>query len=577
MKNIISIWQVLSGKVKQKFFIFFSLSVASALADVLVVGMTAPLLTLMMSGNQSTAESPISLILNNLGLSNSGEITLFMAMFFVIILTVSGILRVAVALAQQIVTQGIGTELSTKIFRNSLYQSYASHISNNSSDFISLVTTKLNVVINTIISPALSILSSGLTSIGILIFMLFYSPVFTIVAILFVLLNYLLITGFVRRALARDGLIVAQETKQASRLLTEASGGIREITLDNLQELYLKSFRRSDTSLRQAYVRMNTIAITPRYLVETSVLVVLTLLGYSLSNDKNFAAMIPSIGIVGLAALKLLPSFQLIYTSWSRIRGGQVVFGEVVDHLISRTPTRGHCEKYKLFTFRDSIELSNVTFFHKNSSRPTLSNISLQIRFGQRVGIVGKSGCGKSTLLDLIMGLLEPSSGKLLVDGKHLVEKNLRSWQGIVSHVPQSIFLVDASVAENIAFGVPSADIDLERLIAVCRHANILNDIQAWTEGFNTRVGERGILLSGGLRQRVGIARALYKNPTVLIMDEATSALDLTTEEQIIADINSMSDGMTIIVVSHRPSSLKHCDQILQLHAGKLRNSQVLP
>jgi ATP-binding cassette subfamily B protein len=274
---------------------------------------------------------------------------------------------------------------------------------------------------------------------------------------------------------------------------------------------------------------------------------------------------LPLLGAFALGAQRLLPLLQQVYQSWATLRGAS----KTVDHVLAllEQPLPRHVKEPPpppLPYYRD-IELRDVGHQYNPGGPWVLRHISFRITKGSRVGVKGTTGSGKSTLLDIVMGLLSPTTGQVLVDGAPVTATNQRAWQAHIAHVPQSIYLADASVAENIAFGTPSAQIDLERVREAAGRAQIAKTIEALPNGYDTLVGERGVQLSGGQRQRIGIARALYKRADVLVFDEATSALDTKTEAEVMGAIQSLDRELTIFLIAHRLSTLEGCDVTVDL------------
>jgi ATP-binding cassette subfamily B protein len=230
----------------------------------------------------------------------------------------------------------------------------------------------------------------------------------------------------------------------------------------------------------------------------------------------------------------------------------------------------GHQELVQPITFERDIKLNNLSFQYAKQSPMVLKGVDITIAKGSRVGFIGSTGSGKSTLVDVAMSLLQPTQGTLDIDGQAITPANQRAWHAHLAHVPQSIFLADSSIAENIAFGVPRALIDMQRVQLAAQQAQIAKTIEGWQDGYETFVGERGVRLSGGQRQRIGIARALYKQANVIIFDEATSALDNATEREVMQAIDSLGSELTVLIVAHRLSTLKHCTHIVELSQGQV-------
>jgi len=279
---------------------------------------------------------------------------------------------------------------------------------------------------------------------------------------------------------------------------------------------------------------------------------------------------------LALGAQRLLPVLQQIYNSYTTLKGSQVSTQDALDLLNQPMPAHANAQSVRPMAFKAAITLKDLGFRYAPEGPWVLRNLNLKISKGSRVGFVGVTGSGKSTLLDIVMGLLTPTEGALLVDNIAVVPQNARAWRGHISHVPQAIYLSDNSIAENIAFGVPAELIDLQRVKQAAQQAQIIQTIESWSEGYDTLVGERGVKLSGGQRQRIGIARALYKRANVIILDEATSALDNETEAAVMQAVETLGRNITILIIAHRLTTLKNCDQIVELSQGGIRTSHTL-
>jgi ABC-type multidrug transport system fused ATPase/permease subunit len=334
--------------------------------------------------------------------------------------------------------------------------------------------------------------------------------------------------------------------------------------------LYEKAAQRSAS----ATARLAVMLEMPRFALEAitfGMLLALVLL-LLLRNDGNIASLVPTLGIFAFSAMRLLPALQQIYHGLANIRGAQVALDTIVtDYANTRPIPRTFDDIKPLVKLQHVLELSEIDFRYGSAGRQTLEGLSLKIPARTTVGLVGGTGAGKTTIVDLILGLLTPDQGQIRVDGTPITNQNLRGWQQTLGYVPQSIFLTDDTVAANIAFGVPKAQIDMEAVERAARaaalHDFVVGDL---AQGYDTIVGERGIRLSGGQRQRIGIARALYRDPTLLIMDEATSALDNITEQVVMEAVQNIRTDKTIILIAHRLTTVKNCDQIFLMEQGRL-------
>ena len=296
-------------------------------------------------------------------------------------------------------------------------------------------------------------------------------------------------------------------------------------------------------------------------------------LAFTLSQQsEGLEKAIPVLGAMALGAQRLLPIVQQGYSSWSLINSSQASLQDALELLDQSLPNYANKPISDPIPFKHTIELKQLSFRYSLNSPYVINQVDLTIRKGTRVGFVGSTGSGKSTLLDIVMGLLEPTSGALEIDGTRITLGNQRSWQARIAHVPQEIFLFDGTIEENIAFGVPKDQIDLQRVKLAAQQAQIANIIANWPNQYQTSVGERGIRLSGGQRQRIGIARALYKQADVIIFDEATSALDTETEQSVMQSIEGLSKELTLLIIAHRITTLENCTEIVELGKGGIKS-----
>jgi ATP-binding cassette subfamily B protein len=355
------------------------------------------------------------------------------------------------------------------------------------------------------------------------------------------------------------------------KALQEGLGGIRDVLLDGTQPIYCSVFHQSSQQLRHAQGNNLFLAGSPRFAMESLGMVLIAVLAYGLSRQPGgIATALPVLGALALGAQRLLPALQQAYSAWATIRGSQASLRETIDLLDQPVPAELLLPPPPPLRFKDSIRFEGVKFRYSPAGPWVLNGLTLEIPKGAKIAFVGSTGSGKSTTLDLLMGLVNPGEGRFLVDGHPLSQNQVRAWQRTIAHVPQSIFLADATVARNIALGVPPAEINMERVRLAASQAHIAEFIEAHPEAYNAMVGERGVRLSGGQRQRIGIARALYKEADVLVFDEATSALDNTTEQAVMEAIQGLGQHITIILIAHRLTTVKGCDTIFELEEGRV-------
>jgi ATP-binding cassette subfamily B protein len=409
-------------------------------------------------------------------------------------------------------------------------------------------------------------------SVGIVTALILIDPMVALAAGVLFSLIYVLISSLVRARLKRGGGRIAAAQTTRIQMLQEGLGSIRDIIVDGREFDTLHRFATLERSLLRAQAEAQIISSAPRYLVETTGIVILVLLAVILTGQSDPGAALPTIGALALAAQRLLPQAQQLYGGWASITGNRRIVEDVLK--FQALPKRDLLRQHPISNdpgFHRTLRFEGVAFAYPGGATPVLQGIDLSIPRGSRVGVVGETGAGKSTLVDLILGLLQPTEGRILIDDTVLGPINRRAWQDHLAHVPQTLFLADASIAENIALGVPMQEIDLERVRRAASLAMLDRFIRDRPDGLWSRVGERGGTISGGQRQRIGIARALYHAPAVLVLDEATNALDAATEQAVIENLIRERPEITVFMVTHRMESLRDCDLFIRVENGTAR------
>ena len=480
-------------------------------------------------------------------------------------------LRILILWATTIVSVLNGTDLSTKVYRNTLYQPYEVHVQRNSSEVISGISAKINDVVFRIIQSILILISSFLVIIGIVLALVLIDPVIALSSFIIFGGTYLVISSIFVKRLAINSKRIADEQTQVVKALQEGLGGIRDVILNGTQEFYTEIYKRADYPLRYALGNNNFLGQSPRFAIESLAIVLISGLAFSLTSSvEGIGKYVPLLGALALGAQRLLPNLQLSYACWASIMGSKSSLIDVIELLNTAHEVTKKEKKQEPIIFQKNIKLVDVSFQYSLEDSYVLENINLNIEKNSRVGFVGSTGSGKSTLFDIIMGLLIPVSGEFLVDQKILLEDEIRPWQKNISHVPQNIFLSDSTIASNIAFGQDPSEVDMDRVRKSAEIACISSFIESNPEGYSSNVGERGIKISGGERQRIGIARALYNKAELLVLDEATSSLDNKTENEVMRGISHMEFRPTILMIAHRLSTVKSCDSIVQLENGRI-------
>lgn len=565
-------WTHVSLRRRRHVGILVSLMILGAMLEVASLGAIVPFLGVLAAPDRVLSSSWAAKIALVWGVSSAEQLLLPITMVFGAVTLAAGAVRLAILWLNTRLAYAIGGELSGEAYRRTLYQPYSVHVSRNSSVVVSGIIRKVSVA-TAVLYQVLMLAGSGLLLVAVMSALLTINAQVALIAGGVFAGLYAVLTRFTRRALSANSRCIADEEVQLIQALQEGLGGIRDVLLDGTQEVHAVRYRRADIPLRNAQGRNVFIAACPRHVVETigtGAIVAAAYFIVSQGGTAAFTAVLPSLGALALGAQRVLPTLQQIYAAWAMVVGNYAAIADVIAMLEQPLPVQVQTTAAGPIDFRYDIRLEDIQFRYDPTGPWVLDHVSLSIPKGARIGLIGATGSGKSTLVDLFMGLLQPTRGGLRVDGELIEEGVLRRWQQCLTHVPQSIFLADASIAENIAFGVPAKHIDMARVRRAARLAQLADFIESRSQGYESLVGERGVRLSGGQRQRIGIARALYKESSVLILDEATSALDNETEGLVMQTIHQLDSAMTILIVAHRLSTLRYCDRILELVGGKV-------
>lgn len=457
---------------------------------------------------------------------------------------------------------------SSRLLEVYLKQNYSFFIQRNSADLTKILLNDVDQVVWGVIKPVLAILSYSLIIVAMIVLLVFYDPMMALTTAGVIFTFYTLMFYIVKNFMKRISKEFSKANQERYQSCQEVFGGIKDVMINHAHDYYYERFDRNSRIYARHYASQESLGQIPLHIIETIGYGCLILLAiFLVLQDYSVGTILPVIGLYGVAAYRMLPAAQNIYRSITTYKFSEHILNGVIQEFELNSKDQKQCTNIETIEFIHSLEFVDVSFSYPNQlEKKILQNVDIKIEKNTSLGITGKSGSGKSTLMDIMLGLLQPTSGVLKIDGKIINEGNVQSWQSLISYVPQFIYLADMTVAENIAFGVARNKIDFELIEKSTKLAQIHDFItQNLKDGYNTQIGERGILLSGGQRQRLGIARALYKQPQVIFMDEATSALDIETEKSVNEAIQSLNGKMTMVIIAHRESAIKNCDDILRL------------
>lgn len=563
------LWAHLGRRRRLQLGVLLLVMLASSVAEVLSLAAVLPFLAVLANPEGLWNQPLVQQSAPRLGIAGAQELLLPITIAFAVAALVAGAIRLLNLWLNGRLAAAIGSDLSCEAYRRTLYQPYAVHLARNSSELIASISSDVSRVIGLVLNPLLLLLSSGLITISLVATLVAIDWAIALGAGLVVALAYVAAIAASRRPLQQLSQRYVHLNRALIQALQEGLGAIRDVLLGGIQGFYASTYRQADQPLRRVSADANFLSTYPRLVLEPVGMALIALVGYLLVRQQGVARALPLLGALALGAQRLLPLVQKVYEGWAQSRNAKASLVSVLQLLEQPLPPGCQLSPPAPLPLKQSIQLDAVHFAYSHELPEVLRGLNLEIRRGERVGLIGSTGSGKSTTLDLLMGLLQPTGGRILVDGADLHDpaqpQRLQAWRASIAHVPQSIYLADSSIAENIAFGVPLDQIDQALVQRAADQAQIASFIEGSPQGYDSFVGERGIRLSGGQRQRIGIARALYRQAQVLVFDEATSALDTTTEQSVMAAIEGLSRELTIVLIAHRLSTVERCDRVIRL------------
>jgi ABC-type multidrug transport system fused ATPase/permease subunit len=566
------LYRTLSPGRRRQFYFVAALTLAGAFAELATIGAVLPFLSLLADPQRFSHVPVLTAAFDAVGATTERSRLVAAAGMFILLALFAAVVRLQLAWSSQNFVFRLGHDFSMEIERRLLLQPYTFHISQNTSTLVASL-EKVGVLVFNVLQQLMQAATSVVISIFIIAALVYVDPFTALAAAAAFAAVYVFVSAFMRGRLSANSDIIGRAYDERVKIVQESFGGIRDVIIDDSQSIYLDAFRRVDDRYSRAKANTAFIGAAPRFVIEALGMILIAVLAMVISaRHGGFPAALPVLGALALGSQRLLPLLQQIYLGWSLSVGHQSLVVQILELLSLPVDEEiAHGKQVTPLRLRENIRVEGVSFSYVTRRAPALRDLTFEIARGQRVALIGKTGSGKSTLADLLMGLISPTEGRITVDGVPLTRENRRNWQRSIAHVPQAIFLADASIARNVAFGVPEDAIDLEQVIEASKKAQLHEFVEELPEGYDTHVGERGIRLSGGQRQRLGIARAIYKQAAVLVLDEATSALDDATEAAVMRALDELGEeGLTIIMIAHRLSSISRVDSVIRLDSGRL-------
>ncbi|MBU46982.1 MAG: multidrug ABC transporter ATP-binding protein [Flavobacteriales bacterium] len=575
--NIRELYSLLTRDQRNKLFRLQFLVIIMSIAEVSSVLSIGPFMTLIGDVSQLEGNGFLAEWYKNMGFTNTTDFLFFIACCVLVVLIIATVISMYTIWRLSMYAAQIGADLSSRLYRYYMSQPWLFHAAGNSNQLTNKIAQECERVTSGIITPLMQMNAKLFMAIIMCLAIFIYSPIVAIIGASTFYITYFFLYRTVRERLSNNGEAITEEQAIRFKLMGEGFGGIKDLLILGRQASFNNRFLEASKGFAFAKGRTQVLGQVPRYAVELMAFgAVISLIMYLLIKlEGNLGAILPVLSIFVLAGFKLLPAFQQIYFSLSQIRGNLSGLKSIRNDLLASINQISLNSKDRIihdehFFSKGSIELQNITFKYPETKKPAVFGLNIEIPHNKIIGLVGSSGSGKSTAVDILLGLITPDKGKVLIDGKSLSQKNLRLWQDSLGFVSQVIFLADASIRENIAFGINPENIDDKRIKDALKLSHLDEFVSDLPNGIDTRVGERGVQLSGGQRQRVGIARALYNNADVLIFDEATSALDSITEKHIMDAIHDFSGRKTIVMIAHRITTVEQCDIIYLIEDGEV-------
>jgi ABC-type multidrug transport system fused ATPase/permease subunit len=563
------VWVSLTARERRKLILIWVLILIGMVLETFSLGMVLPLIAVL---TNSDGQSRFQWLIDLAGNPSQESLVMFVVGALFVVFVLKNVFAYFSTRYQRTFLNDTASRLSQKAFRTYLRQPYEFHLQRNSATLINNAEIAKSIVSGGL-EPFLTLLTDGLIALGLFALLILVEPVGSLITLaVFGLASYVFQLA-TRDRIVEWGRLRKKHLALVLKHLQQGLGGAKEVKLLGREKKFLADHERHLFTSMDVSRRFAMLQMLPKLWLEVMGVASLAVLVFTMSlSGKTVEEILPVLGLFAATAFRIIPSVGRILASFQGIAYSAPQIRSVHDDLVLEPPDESTVDS--TLQFEKSITFDGVSFKYESAHKPSLSNVSFSIARGESIGIVGPSGAGKSTLVDVLLGLLQPTSGRVLVDGVPIVA-SLAGWQRHLGYVPQSIYLIDDTLAKNVAFGLDDAEIDQRRVREAIELAQLSDFVDSLPLGAETVVGERGVRLSGGQRQRIGIARALYENPSILVLDEATSALDNATEAEVMDAVRQLQSTRTVIIVAHRLTTVAHCDRIIRIDDARLEEVPV--
>jgi ABC-type multidrug transport system fused ATPase/permease subunit len=572
-KTFKKLYELMTLHERRRVIVLIILIIVMALLDVIGVASIMPFTMVVANPSLIETNPLLSQVYLLFDFSSSKTFIFFLGVITFAVLITSMAFKAFIVYLQSHFILAMEHTLGQRLIHQYLHQQYIWFLNKNSAELGKTLLSEIGNVVSLIMIPAMNLIAQGFVAFALLVLVFFVNPKLSIIVFLTLGFCYGVVHFLTGEYIKDIGRMRFKENSNRFLAVMEAFSAIKEVKISSLEMAYVERFSKPSSLYVKYQASFQVASTVPRFAIEAIAFGgMLLVMLYLLSGGDELANALPVIALYGMAGYRLMPALQQIYNSITSLAYSKSAIDSLYSDIAGTTlEVNQEHRKIEIQGIDKEIALKNINFTYPGASNKVLKNINIKIPVNSTIGLVGSTGSGKTTIIDIILGLLDADEGVVEVDGIKITRLNRGNWHNIIGYVPQNIFLIDDTVAANIAFGVHPASIDMKRLENASRVAGIHDFIHKHLpNGYETKVGERGICLSGGERQRIGIARALYRNPKLLVFDEATSALDNLTQSDVMNAVRAIGHQLTIVIVAHRLSTIRECDFIYHISNGEI-------
>lgn len=567
--NFKKTWELFPSDGRNKLLMFALMMTIAAGLELLGIGALLPIIGVMQQPDLIQTNKLLLSLSVLLGSPSQQGFFIWLLVLFLLLFVIKNIFLLLLSMLQ---FRFIATEqaaLSTKLLSSYMHRPYTFHLQANTAQLLRNTTTDVSNVFSLSVMPLMTLVSEGLVVFALFALIIIIDPMVAVSSSCFGGFVAYFFYRLLRGRLARIGEEIQDSGGKSTQFAQEGLGGIKEIKVLSREAYFQSAFLSHISKYTDGIKKSNIISVLPRLVLETLFILIFVGMLLMLTLRGRLADAVPLMAVYAASAFRFIPSLGRIMNATSQLSVGRASIDLVSADWLKNTATESSPDKSASLNFKTDIALKSISYRYQGAENDAIKQISLSIKRGELIGFIGKSGSGKTTLIDIVLGLLTPSSGQVMVDGKD-IQQDVSAWQNQIGYIPQTIYLTDDTLRRNIALGLSDDEIIEPYLWQALDAARLSDFVRSLPDGLDTIVGERGVRLSGGQRQRIGIARALYHNPEVLILDEATSALDNETEKEIANTIRNMQGLKTILIIAHRLTTIEGCDRVYYLKDGEL-------